>query len=176
MGFEYGYSVEAPEALVVWEAQFGDFVNGAQIIIDNFLVAAEVKWGQHSGLVLLASRTATRARVPSTPRRASSASSSLCARDNMRVVVPSTVGAVLPPAALPGRCGTPKRPLVVVTPKSLLRAHAPFDLRRSRRWVLRDRASTTPAPTDPAAVERIVLCSGKVAHEAERPTPPAGQR
>ena len=53
VGFEYGYSVEAPEALVAWEAQFGDFVNGAQIIIDNFLVAAEYKWGQYSGLVLL---------------------------------------------------------------------------------------------------------------------------
>ena len=53
VGFEYGYSVEAPEALVAWEAQFGDFVNGAQIIVDNFLVAAEDKWGQHSGLVLL---------------------------------------------------------------------------------------------------------------------------
>ena len=53
VGFEYGYSVEAPEALVAWEAQFGDFVNGAQIIIDNFLVAAEIKWGQHSGLVIL---------------------------------------------------------------------------------------------------------------------------
>ena len=53
VGFEYGYSVEAPEALVAWEAQFGDFANGAQIIIDNFLAAAEIKWGQHAGLVML---------------------------------------------------------------------------------------------------------------------------
>ena len=53
VGFEYGYSVEAPEALVAWEAQFGDFANGAQIIIDNFMVAAENKWGQFAGLVLL---------------------------------------------------------------------------------------------------------------------------
>ena len=53
VGFEYGYSVEAPDALVAWEAQFGDFANGAEIIIDKFLVAAEDKWGQSSGLVLL---------------------------------------------------------------------------------------------------------------------------
>ena len=53
VGFEYGYSVEAPEALVAWEAQFGDFANGAQIIIDNFLAAAEIKWGQYAGLVML---------------------------------------------------------------------------------------------------------------------------
>jgi 2-oxoglutarate decarboxylase len=53
VGFEYGYSVEAPDDLVAWEAQFGDFWNGAEIIVDNFLVAAEDKWGQKSGLVLL---------------------------------------------------------------------------------------------------------------------------
>src|SRR6201999_1909635 len=53
LSFEYGYSVAAPEALVAWEAQFGDFVNGAQVIIDNFMVAAENKWGQFAGLTLL---------------------------------------------------------------------------------------------------------------------------
>ncbi|HWE65665.1 MAG TPA: multifunctional oxoglutarate decarboxylase/oxoglutarate dehydrogenase thiamine pyrophosphate-binding subunit/dihydrolipoyllysine-residue succinyltransferase subunit [Acidimicrobiales bacterium] len=164
VGFEYGYSVEAPEALVAWEAQFGDFVNGAQIIIDNFLAAAEIKWGQYAGLVLLLPH----GYEGQGPEHSSSRFErflSLCARGNMRVAVPSTSAQyfhLLRSQAL----RTPKRPLIVVTPKSMLRAVAS----RSTFSEL-ETGSFAPviddaAVEDAAAVRRIVLCSGKVAHEA----------
>jgi 2-oxoglutarate dehydrogenase E1 component len=164
VGFEYGYSVEAPEALVLWEAQFGDFVNGAQIIIDNFLVAAEIKWGQHSSLVMLLPH----GYEGQGPEHSSSRVErflALCARDNLRVVIPSTAAQYF--HLLRSQAArTPKRPLIVVTPKSLLRAHSsrsPFGefVDGSFSTVLED-----TEVVDPGTVRRIVLCSGKVAHEA----------
>ena len=166
VGFEYGYSVEAPETLVAWEAQFGDFVNGAQIIIDNFLVAAENKWAQYSGLVLLLPH----GYEGQGPEHSSSRFErflSLSARGNMRVTIPSTSGQyfhLLRSQALM----TPQRPLIVVTPKSMLRAHAsrstvPDLAAGSFRQLIDDESIE-----DPAAVTRIVLCSGKIAHEAQQ--------
>ncbi len=164
VGFEYGYSVEAPEALVAWEAQFGDFANGAQIIIDNFLAAAEIKWGQYAGLVMLLPH----GYEGQGPEHSSSRYErflSLSARGNMRVAVPSTSAQYFHLLRSQARL-TPKRPLIVVTPKSMLRAHAS----RSRlaelesggfRLLIDDEAIE-----DPATVQRIVLCSGKIGHEA----------
>jgi 2-oxoglutarate dehydrogenase E1 component len=164
VGFEYGYSVEAPEALVAWEAQFGDFGNGAQIIIDNFLAAAEIKWGQYAGLVMLLPH----GYEGQGPEHSSSRFErflSLCARGNLRVVIPSTAGQyfhLLRSQAL----RSPKRPLIVVTPKSLLRAHvsrSTFDeLEHGSFQTVIDDAGIA----DASRVRRIVLCSGKVAHEA----------
>jgi 2-oxoglutarate dehydrogenase E1 component len=164
VGFEYGYSVEAPEALVAWEAQFGDFANGAQIIIDNFLAAAEIKWGQYAGLVMLLPH----GYEGQGPEHSSSRFErflALCARGNMRVVIPSTSAQyfhLLRSQAL----RTPKRPLIVMTPKSLLRAQASrseFDELEVGTFArLLDDAEVA----DPSTVRRIVLCSGKIAHEA----------
>ena len=166
LGFEYGYSVAAPNALVAWEAQFGDFVNGAEIIIDNFLVAAEDKWGQHAGLVLLLPH-GYEGQGPEHSSARLERFLTLCAEGNLRIVVPSTAGQyfhLLRAQAL----REPKKPLVVFTPKSLLRAEAsrsPLDELASGAFA---EVIDDPGVADRAAVSRIVLASGKVAHEALR--------
>ena len=179
LGFEYGYSVEAPEALVAWEAQFGDFANGAQIVIDNFLVAAEDKWGQLSGLVLLLPH-GYEGQGPEHSSGRIERFLSLCARGNMRVTQPTTAAQYFHLLRSQVR-GAGGRPLVVFTPKSLLRArqaHSPFDqlVDGSFQPVLDDPeveagggAGTGDPPAvaiEPAGVRRVVLCSGKIAYEA----------
>jgi 2-oxoglutarate decarboxylase len=164
VGFEYGYSVEAPDALVAWEAQFGDFVNGASIIIDNFLVAAEDKWGQHAGLVLLLPH-GYEGQGPEHSSARLERFLTLSARGNLRIAVPSTAAQYFHLLrAQPMRM--PATPLVVITPKSMLRAAAsrsPLGQLASGSFaeVLDD-----PSVTDPSQVTRIVLGSGKIAHEA----------
>jgi 2-oxoglutarate dehydrogenase E1 component len=165
VGFEYGYSVEAPDALVAWEAQFGDFVNGAQIIVDNFLVAAENKWGQYSGLTLLLPH-GYEGQGPEHSSARFERFLSSGARGNIRVAIPSTSAQYFHLLRSQG-LATPKRPLVIVTPKSMLRAHASrssFDEleRGSFQHVIDD-----PTVEDPTTVRRIVLSSGKIAHEIE---------
>jgi 2-oxoglutarate decarboxylase len=166
LGFEYGYSVAAPGALVAWEAQFGDFVNGAEIIIDNFLVAAEDKWGQQAGLVLLLPH-GYEGQGPEHSSARIERFLGLCARGNLRITVPSTAAQyfhLLRAQALRGH----KTPLVVFTPKSLLRAEV-------SRSSIEELATGTfaeviddPGVADRSAVRRVVLASGKVAHEALR--------
>jgi 2-oxoglutarate dehydrogenase E1 component len=166
LGFEYGYSVAAPDALVAWEAQFGDFVNGAEIIIDNFLVAAEDKWGQQAGLVLLLPH-GYEGQGPEHSSARIERFLMLCARGNLRIAMPSTASQyfhLLRAQALRNH----KTPLVVFTPKSLLRAEAsrsPLDELTNGTFA---EVIDDPGVTDRAAVRRIVLASGKVAHEALR--------
>jgi len=171
VGFEYGYSVEAPDALVAWEAQFGDFANGAQIIIDNFFVSADDKWGQRSGLVLLLPH-GYEGQGPEHSSARIERFLTLCARDNMRLAQPTTAAQYFHLLRSQVR-GTGRQPLVVFTPKSLLRA------RQSRSnldeltvgsfaEVVDDpsAAGEGPRPIDAAAVRRVLLCSGKVAFDA----------
>ena len=161
LGFEYGYSVAAPDALVLWEAQFGDFVNGAQIVIDQFLVAGRSKWGQTSRLTL-SCRTATRATGRSTRARGSSGSCSRARRTtsgSRTARRPRQFFHLLRRQALDATA----RPLVVMTPKGLLRLkHAASTLEELAT------GSFQPVIPDPTAghdVRRLVLCSGKVYYD-----------
>ena len=164
VGFEYGYSVVHKDALVAWEAQFGDFVNGAQIIIDQFLVAAEDKWQQTSGLVMLLPH-GYEGQGPEHSSARIERFLTMCAEDNIQVVNATTPAQYFHLLRRQVRREI-RKPLVVFTPKSLLRAkqaHSSVDdlTNGSFQEVLDDRAVS-----DPAAVARIIFCSGKVAYDA----------
>jgi 2-oxoglutarate dehydrogenase E1 component len=163
VGFEYGYSAERPEALVLWEAQFGDFVNGAMTIIDEFISSGEAKWGQKSSVTLLLPH-GYEGQGPDHSSTRIERFLQLCAEDNMTVAYPTTPAQhfhLLRAQAL----AEVKRPLVVVTPKSMLRlkaaASGPADF-TSGHWqpVLID-----PEAPAPSGVTRVVLCSGKVYYD-----------
>ncbi|MEE9416373.1 MAG: multifunctional oxoglutarate decarboxylase/oxoglutarate dehydrogenase thiamine pyrophosphate-binding subunit/dihydrolipoyllysine-residue succinyltransferase subunit [Acidimicrobiales bacterium] len=164
LGFEYGYSLANPDALTVWEAQFGDFVNGAQIIIDQFLVAAEDKWNQTSGLVMLLPH-GFEGQGPEHSSARMERFLLACAEDNIQIANATTASQFF---HLLRRQLTRavRKPLVVFTPKSLLRA-------KSSRSATTELTSGTfeellddHSIADPAAVERLVYCSGKIAYDA----------
>ena len=160
VGFEYGYPVARPEALVCWEAQFGDFANGAQSIVDEFISSGEQKWGQKSSVVLLLPH-GYEGQGPDHSSARIERFLGLCAQDNMTVAHPSTPANyfhLLRWQALSGR----RKPLVVFTPKSMLRLKAAASrvddfTGGAFQPVIRD----TGQP-DPATVRRVLLCSGKV--------------
>jgi 2-oxoglutarate dehydrogenase E1 component len=163
LGFEYGYSVESSEALVAWEAQFGDFANGAQIIIDNFLASAGDKWGQSSALTLLLPH-GYEGQGPEHSSARLERFLTICAEDNLTVAQPTTAAQYFHLLRAQARRGT-RRPLIVMTPKSLLRA------RQARSAVAEFEQGNWHEVLDDTSVEhgqvrRIVLCSGKVAYDA----------
>jgi 2-oxoglutarate decarboxylase len=166
VGFEYGYSVARPDALTLWEAQFGDFVNGAQTIIDEFISAGEQKWGQRSGVVLLLPH-GYEGQGPDHSSARPERFLSLCAQDNMTVAMPSTPASyfhLLRWQALSGRV----KPLICFTPKSMLRLKSAVSAADdfttgSFQPVLADPALA--AGHDPAAVRRVVLCAGKIYYD-----------
>ncbi len=163
LGYEYGYSVEARNTLVAWEAQFGDFVNGAEIIIDNFLVAAEDKWGQQASLVMLLPH-GYEGQGPEHSSGRIERFLSLCARNNIRVAQPTSAAQYFHLLRSQVLREHPT-PLIVFTPKSMLRAvqtRSPIEQfeHGSFQTVLDDQVG------DSATVTRVVLATGKVAHEA----------
>jgi len=167
LGFEYGYSVARPDMLVMWEAQFGDFVNGAQTIIDEFLSAGEQKWNQRSSLTMLLPH-GYEGQGPDHSSARVERFLQLCAQDNMTVSMPSTPASYFHLLRWQVMSKL-NRPLVVFTPKSLLRAKFATSTLEdftsgSFRAILRD---TTVAPE---GVRKVLLCSGKVYYDlvAER--------
>jgi 2-oxoglutarate dehydrogenase E1 component len=163
LGFEYGYASAAPETLVVWEAQFGDFANGAQVLIDQFLSSAQAKWGLLSHLALLLPH-GYEGQGPEHSSARLERYLQLCAEHNMQVCVPTTPAQMfhLLRRQLRRQC---RKPLVAMTPKSLLR----HKLAVSHLDELAEGAfQPVLDEIDPIAaekVERLVLCSGKVYYD-----------
>ncbi|MEY2477565.1 MAG: multifunctional 2-oxoglutarate metabolism enzyme, partial [Actinomycetota bacterium] len=164
LGFEYGYSVEHKDALVAWEAQFGDFVNGAQIVIDQFIAAAEDKWDQTSGLVMLLPH-GYEGQGPEHSSARMERFLTLCAENNMQVTNVTTAAQYFHLLRRQVRREL-RLPLIEFAPKSLLRAKQARssieELTDGRFLEVLDDAGVA----DPAAVRRVVFATGKVAHEA----------
>jgi 2-oxoglutarate dehydrogenase E1 component len=163
VGFEYGYSVARPDALVCWEAQFGDFVNGAQTILDEFISSGEQKWGQQSGLVLLLPH-GYEGQGPDHSSARVERFLSLCAQDNMTVALPTTPASyfhLLRWQALSDRV----KPLIVFTPKSLLRLKAAVSKAVQFTSGTFEPVLADPEAADGSAIRRVLLCSGKVYYD-----------
>ncbi len=160
MGFEYGFSRDYPEALVLWEAQFGDFANGAQIIIDQFLSSAEDKWGLLSGLVLLLPH-GYEGQGPEHSSARMERYLQIVARDNIQVAQPSTAAQYF--HLLRRQAMRPwRKPLVVFTPKSMLRhpdALSPLADLTTPRFL------NVLSETELQGVTRLLICTGKIGHE-----------
>ncbi len=162
LGFEYGYSVVRPDALVLWEAQFGDFVNGAQTIIDEFISSGEQKWGQRSGVVLMLPH-GYEGQGPDHSSARIERFLQVCALDNMTVAQPTTPANHFHLLRWQVKSGRHK-PLVIFTPKWLLR-------HKRATSKAADFTSGTFQPVigetliDPGKVTRVVLCSGKVYYD-----------
>nr|WP_218849945.1 multifunctional oxoglutarate decarboxylase/oxoglutarate dehydrogenase thiamine pyrophosphate-binding subunit/dihydrolipoyllysine-residue succinyltransferase subunit [Nesterenkonia sandarakina] len=162
LGFEYGYSVENPNALVLWEAQFGDFVNGAQIIIDEFIATAEQKWGQKSSVVMLLPH-GYEGQGPDHSSGRPERFLQLCAEDNMTVVLPSS-GANYFHLLRRQAVARPRRPLIVFSPKQLLRLKAAANsvedfTTGTFQEVIPDRE------VDAAKVKRVLIVSGRLYYD-----------
>jgi 2-oxoglutarate dehydrogenase E1 component len=164
LGFEYGYSVANKDALVAWEAQFGDFVNGASTIIDQYLVAAEDKWGQTSGLILLLPH-GYEGQGPEHSSGRIERFLTQCAEDNLQVVYPTTAAQYFHLLRRQMHREV-RKPLVVFTPKSLLRARqarSPIEALTTGTF---EEVVDDAAVGDRNAVRRVVLATGKVGQEA----------
>ncbi len=160
LGFEYGYSSSEPNALVIWEAQFGDFANCAQVVIDQFIASCEAKWGRLCGLTLFLPHGYD-GQGPEHSSARLERFLQLCAEDNMQVCVPSTPAQMF--HLLRRQMLRPyRRPLVVMTPKSLLRHKLSVSTLadvtdRGYQMVLKE-----IDPITPDGVDRVLVCSGKV--------------
>jgi len=160
LGFEYGYSSTDPKTLVIWEAQFGDFAKGAQVVIDQFISSGEMKWGRLSGLVMLLPH-GYEGQGPEHSSARIERYLELCAQHNMRVVQPTLPAQVFHVLRSQMNCGF-RKPLIVMSPKSLLRhelAVSPLSAYSKGEFM---KVIPEIDDIDDASVTRLVLCSGKI--------------
>ncbi|MFH8495238.1 multifunctional oxoglutarate decarboxylase/oxoglutarate dehydrogenase thiamine pyrophosphate-binding subunit/dihydrolipoyllysine-residue succinyltransferase subunit [Streptomyces coeruleorubidus] len=164
MGFEYGYSLARPEALVMWEAQFGDFVNGAQTVVDEFISSAEQKWAQTSGVVLLLPH-GYEGQGPDHSSARPERFLQMCAQNNMTVAMPTSPSNYF--HLLRWQVHNPHhKPLVVFTPKSMLRLKAAAS-KAEEFTTGQFQPVIGDASVDAAAVKKVVFCAGKVYYDLE---------
>jgi 2-oxoglutarate dehydrogenase E1 component len=174
LGFEYGYSTTNPAALVIWEAQFGDFVNGAQVIIDQFISSGESKWGRLCGLTMFLPH-GYEGQGPEHSSARLERFLQLCAENNMQVVVPSTPAQMFHMLRRQ-MLRSLRKPLIVMTPKSLLRHEQSVsrleDLTSGGFAAVIDETDELV----PSQVHRVVFCSGKVYYDLLKARREAGQK
>ncbi|MEP9379161.1 2-oxoglutarate dehydrogenase E1 component [Aquabacter sp. CN5-332] len=172
LGFEYGYSLADPRQLVMWEAQFGDFLNGAQVMVDQYVASAEAKWGLQSGLVVLLPH-GLEGQGPDHSSARIERLLQLCAAGNMLVVNPSTPANLF--HLLRRQMLAPwRKPLFVIAPKSLLRAKAAVSPLADMGPGTRFRPLLPDMGVDPGKVRRVVLSSGKIHYELAEARAAAG--
>jgi 2-oxoglutarate dehydrogenase E1 component len=174
LGFEYGYSLDCPDGLVMWEAQFGDFVNAAQVVIDQFIVSAEDKWNRLSGLAMLLPH-GFEGQGPEHSSARLERFLLQAAKDNIQVVQPTTPAQIF-------HClrrqvlRVWRKPLVVMTPKSLLRHPGCVSSLEDLATGEFERVIADGSGVDPREVRRVLLCTGKVAYELEKRRQELGRR
>jgi 2-oxoglutarate dehydrogenase E1 component len=164
LGFEYGYASADPNTLVIWEAQFGDFVNGAQVVIDQFIASGEVKWGRANGLTLMLPH-GYEGQGPEHSSARLERFMQLAADNNMQVVQPTTASQIFH-LLRRQMVRMFRKPLVIMTPKSLLRnKDATSSLAEFTKGEFRTVISELNADIDASKVKRVIACSGKVYYD-----------